>query len=511
MKYYMGIDIGTTNLKAAVFREDGELVSYHSESTPVSHPKPFFSEMDPMEVWEKIKICIRENVKQCPAKEICSVAVSSMGEAGILVEEQGRPLNPFILWYDTRSEAQYKRLETAVGYDRLYEITGQIPSVKYGISKLLWLKENDWELYQRASHWLSVEDWIIYCLSGKYATDYSVAARTLAFDVHTCNWSDEIIEAAGLKKQLFPKAVPGGTAVGRLKPEISVELGLNKEMIVATGGHDHSCAAIAVNIQKEGVMLDSMGTAEVLMMAFDHVLPFEVLRKSGYSVYPHCGKRKYRLLSSNQACGVSLQWYFKNMGRDLETEAKKTGVSRYALLEKQILLQRSQNEKLLFFPFLRGSAENSELMGTFWGMSDTDRPGDYAGAIIDGMAFELRRQTEDYIQLAQLEKPVVRIAGGLSKSDYIMRRKNKIQGVPVEVPVCTEAACFGAALLGAIAAGHLSFEELENFCRIQYIFREGQPCEYAAKFTQYKNIREQIGRLYMQLRDESFLCKENYE
>ena len=127
------------------------------------------------------------------------------------------------------------------------------------------------------------------------------------------------------------------------------------------------------------------------------------------------------------------------------------------------------------------------------------------------MAFELRRQTEDYIQLAQLEKPVVRIAGGLSKSDYIMRRKNKIQGVPVEVPVCTEAACFGAALLGAIAAGHLSFEELENFCRIQYIFREGQPCEYAAKFTQYKNIREQIGRLYMQLRDESFLCKENYE
>ena len=271
------------------------------------------------------------------------------------------------MWYDTRSEAQYKRLETAVGYDRLYEITGQIPSVKYGISKLLWLKENDWELYQRASHWLSVEDWIIYCLSGKYATDYSVAARTLAFDVHTCNWSDEIIEAAGLKKQLFPKAVPGGTAVGRLKPEISVELGLNKEMIVATGGHDHSCAAIAVNIQKEGVMLDSMGTAEVLMMAFDHVLPFEVLRKSGYSVYPHCGKKKIPVAVLKSGVRSMSPVVFQKYGEGSGNRSKKNWRFPLCIAGKTDFAAAIPKRKAAFPLFCVGLQKIQNLWEPFWG------------------------------------------------------------------------------------------------------------------------------------------------
>lgn len=496
MKYYMGIDVGTTNLKVAVFHANGDMVAYHSESTPVSHPITSFSEMDPMEVWEKIKTGIRETVKQCAKEEICSIAVSSMGEAGILTDEKGRPLYPFILWYDTRSEAQYKKLETDMKFDRLYEITGQIPSVKYGISKLLWLKENRPELYKMASHWLSVEDWVLYCLTGRYVTDYSVASRTLAFDIHTCDWSNEILEAAGLRKDLFPQALPGGTAVGRLREGLSAELGLNKDVIVGTGGHDHSCAAVAVNIQKEGVMLDSMGTAEVLMMAVDSMLPLDVLKKFGYSIYPHCGHRKYRLISSNQACGICLQWYFENLGRDLVIESEETGVSKYILMENCISQEISATEKLLFFPFLRGSVENAKFRGTFWGISETDKRGDYIKALIDGMAYELRRQTEDYMQIAQIDKPVVRVVGGLSKSHYIMERKGKVQGVSIEVPVCTEAACYGAALLGAVAAGHLSFEMLENFYQVQHTFTESGLPEYTAKFAIYKKLRNEISRIY---------------
>lgn len=496
MQYYMGIDVGTTNLKVAVFQANGEMVAYHSESTPVSHPEPHFSEMDPWEVWEKIKIGIRSTVSCCEKEKICSIAISSMGEAGLLADETGKPLYPFILWYDTRAEEQYKKLESEIGFDRIYEITGQIPSVKYGMNKLLWLKEKRPELYQNAKHWLSVEDWVIYCLTGEYATDYSIAARTMAFDANTADWSEEIITAAGLRKELFPRALPGGTAVGPIREELSAEFGLKKDLIVATGGHDHACAGIAVNIQRDGVMLDSMGTAEVLMMAVEHSVPFEQLKKFGYSVYPHCGQKKYRLVSSNQACGICLQWYFENLGKDLEMISAESGVSKYTLMEERIRNEVSEEEQLLFFPFLRGSVENTKLRGTFWGMSDADKPGNYIKAIIDGLAFELRRQIEDYRKLSPMESPRVRVVGGLSKSDYIMERKNKLQGVPVEVPVCTEAASYGAALLGAIAAGQISFEELEHFYRSSRDFSTGVRSEYEGVFDRYMRIREGISKLY---------------
>lgn len=502
MKGYIGIDVGTTNVKAAVFRDDGSMEAYHSERTPIASTKQKWSEIDPYELWEIVKKCLKEVIRKCESLKMVSIGISSMGEAGTLVDGEGRALYPFITWYDRRAEKEYKLLEQAVGEDRLYNLTGQIPCVKYGISKLIWLKKHEKELYEKASHWLSVEDWIIFCLTGRYVTDYSIASRTLAFDIHRLEWSEEILSAAGIKKSLLPQVLPGGTKVGKVRDDIKKSLGTSDNMIVSTGGHDHACASVAVNIQEDGVVLDSMGTAEVSMIAVDTLILNRNTKENYYSIYPHCGKKLYRVLTSNQSCGVCIEWLLNTWGQVMQLEAEKNGVSKYVYIEKFTEDKSSGTDHVFFFPFLRGSVENAGLRGTFWGMEDGDGAGDYAKAVIEGICFELKKQIEGY-HTSFSETKKIRVVGGLSKSDFIMQCKSRIQDCVIEVPACTEAACYGAALLGAAGAGIITLEVAADLYHADKKYLPLKMREYENKFLRYLEVRQGISELYRKYAGES--------
>ena len=496
MSVYLGIDVGTTNLKVAAFDAHGQLCAYHSEPTPRRELGPGSAEMDPLLIWERVLTGLR-CVCAAVGKDVRSIGVSSMGEAGILCDRDGKPLSDFMVWYDSRPQPIVEAFLKTHDAQEVFMQTGQIPAVKYGLMKLLWLRREKPALFRQARHWLSVEDWILFCLTGEYATDESIASRTMAFDVRTRSWSSRILSSVDMEPELFSPVFPGGTPVGTVRGGLAQELGLPAGTVVSTGGHDHACAAVSINIVSPGVMLDSMGTAEVLMTAADAPLLEKKLFDGQYCVYPHCGPLPYRIVSSNQSCGACIEWYLNTFGSHFRRSAAQPADAYRAMTELAASAADTESG-VLFLPFIRGAVENPFLKGSFLGMDDSNTEAEYVRAIIDGLGYEIRHQMTGLEALTGTPVQTVRVVGGPSKSPLIMQRKAVTQNCRIDVPQCTEAACKGAAILAAIAAGDLSFSQIAELAPpgTRYDPQPGDPAQQT--YRRYLSAREVLNTWYRQ-------------
>ena len=491
MKYYLGIDVGTTNIKAAAFDRQGGLAAYGAVPTPIAHPRQEWSEFEPQAIWRAVCASVGAVIRQLGAGRIASVGVSAMAETGIPLDGAGEPLYNFIAWYDMRSQPQCEALISRMGKERIYQITGQTASAKYGITKAMWLRDRRPDIDSRTCHWLSMEDYILWRLTGQMATDYSAASRTMAFDIHRLAWSGELLAEAGIQADRFPPVYPGGTAIGQVSGEAARASGLRQGTCVSTGGHDHACAAIAVNIFEEGTVLDSMGTGEVSMAAISRPVVNQAAFGGFYSIYPHCGRPMYRALTSNQACGLTIDWFLNSFCADMLARERREGVSRYDQLFEAMRLAPDRHEGLFFLPMLRGTVEQAGMSGGFIGISDLHDRGDFIAAMTDGLLFELKRQVDGYERTFGERCRRVCVVGGASKSAVLMQRKADVHNAPVNVPRVTEAACLGAALLGAVGAGEMGFEALGEGDRLAhaYVPAKERVRGDQVRFGQYQALR----------------------
>ncbi|WP_343208190.1 FGGY-family carbohydrate kinase [Anaerolentibacter hominis] len=498
MDYFLGVDVGTTNIKAAVFNLDGDLIAYHSVGNVIHHPTPDESEFYADEIWENLCTCIQTVAKEAGAENIRAIAASSMAESGVPIDREGKPLYPIIAWYDERTAPQMEELDQILGARRIYSITGQILSAKYGLCKMMWINEKHPDVMKKADRWLSVQDFVIYRLTGEYATDYTTAGRTLCFDINKLDWSDEIMEAVGLSTKLMAKPYPGGEKVGALSEAGAAATGLLPGTAVVTGGHDHCCAAIGINIFEDGAVLDSMGTSEVLMAATDQLVLSDETFRRRYAVYPHCGKKIYRILSSNPSCGSTIEWIFKTIGTDFAEKAEQDGQSKFYHMEQAAA--KKNGEGLFFFPLIRGCLDDQYAKGVYWGLKDTHDQGDMVNAVINGICYEVKRHLEDYGRILGGTYNKLRIVGGIAKSDYIMQRKADINEKRTEVPVNRESACFGAALLAAIGSGYLTFDELEKYYKCAKAYDTHPETISRENFEEYVFLRERVLDIYKEAR-----------
>ena len=221
--YLVGIDVGTTNTKTVIFDvETGRIRAVGSSHTIVRHPVPEWSEFDAEDVWGTVLQSIQAAVQQCDRPErIRAISVASMGESAFPVDADGNVLHAAIAWYDQRTVAEAQWWENIAGRERIFTITGHIPRPTYGVNKLLWLRNHVPQVVDRIHHWLSIEDFVLWKLSGSFATDYSIASRTMLFDQRTLTWSEPLLEQAGLPAAWFPPAFPSGTAIGTVSKEVA--------------------------------------------------------------------------------------------------------------------------------------------------------------------------------------------------------------------------------------------------------------------------------------------------
>jgi xylulokinase len=442
----VGLDIGSTNIKAVVFEANGHIVARASQKTPTHFPRPGWAYYDPAELWETTASVLRAATAQLdnPAR-VASVGVASVGETGVLLDAHGMPLYEMIAWYDVRSEAQGERLATLLGAERVYATTGLTPQAIFSLCKLVWIQENAPDQFARAVRWLHVADYITWKLCGEAATDYSVASRTMALDLANRRWAVDLIHDAGIDPALFAPLAQGGSPLAKVSQVAAAETGLPVQALVAVGGHDHLCGAMAVGAATPGQLLDSIGTAEALVLTIDKPLRGEHVAAQGYEQGAHVVDGYYGM-GAYRTAGICIDWFRQIAG----------GVD-YATLTEEALAAPVGSLGVRFVPQMRlphSPSNDPRARGVFIGLSTDVTRGMMFRAILEGLSFETRNALEPLLEYAGYAHPSeIFVIGGVCRNRLFVEIKAAILNQPLILANVEEEVATGAALLGGIGAG----------------------------------------------------------
>lgn len=448
-----GVDAGTSRIRAIVFDAgDGRVVAEGAAPTPTWNPGPGLGEHDAEELWLATAAALRAAMAGVdrPAR-VCSVAVGSMGEAGVLLDRAGRSLAPVLAWYDGRPAAELARLERRVGREVLHRVTGLYPGPTFTLPKLLWLRAGMPEAFAAAEAWLGVGGWLTWRLSGARATDASHASRTMLLDLAGGRWSDELLAAADLPAALLGDILPAGTRLGTVLPEAAAATGLAEGCVVGLGGHDHICGLLALGADEPGVLLDSLGTAEALTLVVPAPALSAALLEAGINqgrveTAGGAGPALFYLFGGLPTCSAAVEWF----------RSLWPGVDHATLIAEAEAVPGPEREAL-FLPQLRlGSPPffDEEARGAFLGLSDKASRGALFRAVLEGLALDTGNQL-DLMRAHSGGAGVARVVatGGGTRNRLLMRLKAGVYGAPAEAAEMPETTCQGAALLGGIAAG----------------------------------------------------------
>lgn len=444
----VGLDMGSTNIKAVIYEPNGRTVALASVPSVTHYPRPTWAFYEPMELWSLAVQVLREATAQVDdPRRIVSVAVASVGEAGVPLDAHGDPTYECIAWFDRRTIPQADRLRVEFGEDPIFARTGVSLQSIFSINKLMWIKENQPEAWSRTVRWLHVAEYIAFKLSGEAATDWSLASRSMTFNVHTLDWDHEILAAAGVPLDILAPAVASGTKIGTVTAVAAEITGLPAGATVAAGGQDHVCGALAAGVVRKGQMLDSMGTAEALFFPLDKPLTDPELGRQGYTQGAHVAAGKYYVFGGLYTSGASVDWVHRVIGEELDLhtmldEAEAVGAGSLGVG---------------FIPHLRlanAPHPDARARAAFIGLTTDVTRGVLVRAVLEGLALEARADIEPLLAYAGLtEPPEIRVIGGSSKNDLLLRIKAAVMKSTLHVSDLQEATALGAALLGGLGAG----------------------------------------------------------
>ena len=489
MSCYMGIDIGTSGCKAVVFNEQGKQLSASYREYGIISEKEGWAELDTNEVIEKCFEVIKESANAALPNWVEGIGISSQGEAFVIINEKGEALCNAFVSSDTRAKSFADTWAKSFGKDKLYQITGHTPHPIFSLFKLLWMKENWPEVWNKTYKVLCFEDLLQYRLGISLpAISWSLAGRTMLFDVVNHCWSKEIIEAAEIKEAWLSKPMPAGKIAGHVATDVAQALGLQEQTLVVTGGHDQPCSALGAGITREGMAVYATGTVECITPAFKKPVFTNLLKESNLCTYDYTIEGMYATVAFNLTGGNILQW-FRNEFGDIETQiAKNTGRDVYDLLLEQI---PGNPSGLLVLPYFTSSGTpyfDTNAKGVIMGLELTTRRGEIIKALLEGTAFEMRLNLE-ILEKSGYKINELRVIGGGAKSKVWNQLKADVLGKPVAVPEMTEAGCLGAAIL--VRAAHTKEKVADvagSWVEVKAQFYPQNRGEYEQKYSLYKKL-----------------------
>ncbi|MGE5673492.1 MAG: FGGY-family carbohydrate kinase [Mycobacterium leprae] len=444
MAVLIGIDVGTTHLKAAAFNEQGAQLALATVDTPTQRLPDGGAEYDPEALWTGIAQCLAR-VRAEVEGAIAGIGIASMAEAGVLIDEAGRPVYPATAWFDPRSREQAERLAADPGTAALFYRTGLFVMPKHGMAKLLWLKAAHPEEYARGRTWLSMAEWIAFRLTGERAACPTLAARTLGMDLKSRRWAPELAAQVGIDPSIFPPLLDEGQAVGAISAAAAAMTGLPVGTPVALGGHDHPCAALAAGVTGPGQLLDSTGTAEVAFGAVPAPILTPAALATQISQGPLPVPGLFGLQAGASAAGGSVEWLLRELlpGED------------YAAMTEMAAATGADPSGLLFLPHLAGGgppAVEPLSRGALVGLTYNASRGHIVKAVLEGTCYELRQMMSAMESLVGVPFTRVTVTGGHLHNPLWLQLKADILGRDLVVPEVPEATLLGAALLGGVAA-----------------------------------------------------------
>ena len=489
-----GLDIGTTGCKLTVFDEQGRDLGKAYRDYPVRR-RVGGHEIDISVVMDSVYAVIREMTQQYP--DLGGIGITSFGETFVMTDEKGEPLHTAMLYTDPRGAEECAELTEKLGADRIARISGLAPHEMYSICKIMWLKKHRPEVYQAAKHIFLIGDYVGWHLTGNAQIDYSLATRSMAFDIGKLCWSGEILEAAGVDVSLLSTPVPTGTSAGCVTREAAEKTGLHPDCRIVTVSHDQVAAAVGAGAFDGETAVDGAGTVECLTPIYDSLPDISVMSRGYFSVVPYVIPGKYVAYAFSYTGGALIQWCVNTFARAEQEAAREQGISVNALLEQQYESQEPTG--LLVLPHFAGAATpymDTGSRGAILGLTAGTTLPEIYRACMEGVAYEMRLNY-DAIADSGIHFTKLHATGGGAKSMVWMQMKADILNLPILSLKTSDAGTVGSAMLTGVATG--VFRDLEQAADVMVHRRETylpDPRRHEA----YMRIYERYRKVYQAVR-----------
>ena len=448
----LGLDVGTTGCKATAFSSEGKVLASAYREYPLNFPKPGWAELDSNRVWDDVKDCLGQVASETKQDPITALAVSCQGEATTPIDAQGNILDMTSVSFDTRTADLVSWWEENVGRERIFEITGQPLASPFTALKLQWMKQNKPEIFSKVDKFLFYEDFIYYQLGLDPVTDYTIAGRSMFFDVKNQDWSDELLGKIGVSPERLARVAPSGTVIGTIPDSKADELGLPRGIQAVTGGHDQPSQTLGAGVIDPEVASYGIGTVECIVPVFQKPVLNQTMLDNNICCYHHAHAGMFIALVYNFTGGQLFKWYRDNFGEVESMEAEKTGKDVYEILTGKA---SPEPTNLLLLPHFTTTGVphfDNNSRGAIIGLTLNTTKGEVIRAILEGLTMELRFCV-DLLDKAGVPIKELRATGGGAKSDYWMQIKADIMGKPIRLPAVAEAGNLGCAMLAGTATG----------------------------------------------------------
>jgi xylulokinase len=486
----LGIDVGTTGCKIAVFSTDGRLLASAYAEYDNQRPQPGWAELDAVAVWEQVRRMIRQVAASSASDPVKALAVSSLGEATVPVTADRQVLGPSILNFDVRGEEYLEGLRHTLPDERLYHINGNTLGNHYGLTKLKWIQEHQPNLYERADKFLLWSSFVSFMLGAEPVVDYSLANRTLLFDVDRGAWSDELLALAGLEREKLPATAPSGTVVGTVSAHVARDLGLPPDVALVTGAHDQCANAVGCGVIAEGHAVYGMGTFICITPVFSQRRDPAIMIERGLNTEHHAVPGRYVSFIYNQG-GSLVKWFRDTFAAAERRQAQESGRDVYADLIAEIPTGPSSVVVLPHFTTTGPPAFISDSCGVIAGLRLETSRGDVLKGILEGTTFYLKECVEALAPTG-IEIADFRAVGGGSKSDAWIQVCADVLGRPFVRPQVTEAGALGAAIIAGVGGGAFpSYESgVEAMVRLEHTFEPNPQQQelYERRFETYTRL-----------------------
>jgi len=447
-----GVDIGTTGTKVTVFDIEGRTLGHAYREYPLNFPRPGWIELDAARVLRDAHDALAEAARKARGDPIRAISVSTLGEAAAPVDKNGRLIDRAIVGFDTRGHEECEKLDDRIGRARLFRRTGAPPNHTFTICKMMWLKRHKPAVFRKTWKFLLFEDLFFHSLGLPPAINYSLAARTMAFDIHKKRWAGEVLEAAGMDSDLFAVPAASGTVIGEIPEKTARVLGLRRGVIAVAGGHDQICGALGSGAIRTGLACDSTGTVECVTVAFDRAMVNDRMLKSNFCCSPHVVPGMYATLAYNFTGGSLLRWFRDVFASEEKTEALKTGRDAYDILLGRAAAEPTGLTVLPHFTTTGTPHFDHDSSGAVLGLRFDTTRAQFIRALLEGVSMEIRMNIE-LLHEAGVEVRELKAIGGGARSDYWLQLKADVFGRPVTALNVSEASGLGAAMLAGLAAG----------------------------------------------------------
>lgn len=495
---FLGIDAGTTSLKAGLFDERGNARAMVSEEYSLITPSADQAELDPEEYWRACVNAVRRTLASANVRreEIVGIGVSSQGETTIAVGANGRALRRALVWLDNRASDQARQIAQQFDLKHVYEITGDPEIVPtWTACKILWLRQNEPEVFRSAHKFILVEDFLLHRLTGRFATDGAVACTSMLWDMRRGTWWDEMLNCIGITSAKLSEPVLPGEIVGTLTRDAAEALGLSPRVRVVACGMDQAAGAVGAGNLRPGIISETTGAA----LAIQATVPAPNMDATGkLPVYVHAVRNLFLLVPVCNTGGMALRWFRDQFGQEEMRIAAEQKRDTYDLLGELAATIEPGCEGLTMLPHLAGAFSpeyNAEARGVFYGFTLRHTKAHFARAILESIAFMLKRNL-DLMQSLGVAVREVRSTGGGAKSPLWLQIKADVLGLPVITLEQEDTAVLGDAILASVACG--AHTNLDEACAAMVRVRgriEPNPATraaYADAFARYCSVYEQL-------------------